>query len=334
MPKISTKEKKIEESKVIENNEENNEETVNTAVPLKKRGRKPKDKIITTETADAKELIQEEETLILFLPLSVNKVNKLKLTYNPNIETLEPNAFNHQDNTNYASIDEKSFNQEQSNIITEQSSFFVNKDEQVEQKTLTKKQKRFLDILVPFQQANRMNKWIETTNICCHWCCESFNDTPIGLPMKNSNGKYYVIGVFCSFNCAAAYNFDMKDSNVWERYNLLNCLYNDTKEDESNKNFEKVDIAPSRLLLQRFGGPLSIDDFRQGFLTNRKYKITYPPMISIIPQVEELNINYGNENLKKFVPIHDEQLKMISKKVNKKDSEKNILELTMGIQVD
>ena len=62
-----------------------------------------------------------------------------------------------------------------------------------------------------------------------------------------------------NYNCYdynyLSYNFyDYNDTNKWERYSLLNLLYNNSK---------KIKLAPSRLTLNIFGGPFNINQFRE-----------------------------------------------------------------------
>ena len=49
----------------------------------------------------------------------------------------------------------------------------------------------------------------------------------------------------------------------------------------------RIKLAPVRETLKVFGGFLSIEEFRTNFLTLRSYDILYPPMISIVPKIEE-----------------------------------------------
>ena len=66
-------------------------------------------------------------------------------------------------------------------------------------------------------------------------------------------------------------------------------------------------MAPPRQLLKTFGGYLSIEDFRKNCQKQDKiYKILMPPMISIIPQIEE-NINIGN--IDKTIPIDQHKIR-------------------------
>ena len=67
---------------------------------------------------------------------------------------------------------------------------------------------------------------------------------PFGLPIKKCGNEIHMFGNFCSPECAAAYNFNMKDSDQWERYSYLNELY--------SKNIsENIKLAPSKLSFKR-----------------------------------------------------------------------------------
>ena len=52
---------------------------------------------------------------------------------------------------------------------------------------------------------------------------------------------------------------------------------------------ENVDLkhAPEKETLKMFGGSLTIDEFRTN---NNIYTMVYPPMLSVIPQLEEIKI--------------------------------------------
>lgn len=156
-----------------------------------------------------------------------------------------------------------------------------------------------------FCKNDNFDKYPSKTDICCWWCCHNFNTIPISLPYKYNCDKFHCYGVFCSFNCAAAYNFNNDDHNSYERYMLLNLLYQKI----TNKKMPvKINLSPPKELLKSFGGYLSIDEYRKNNITNEKsYKLIMPPIISITPQVEE-NINYmiNNKNdyrLKRKNPI-------------------------------
>ena len=99
-------------------------------------------------------------------------------------------------------------------------------------------------------------------------------------------------GYFCSFNCAMAYNIDLNDYKIWERSSHLNQLYY-----KLNNKYKKINPAPSKYSLDIFGGKLSIYTFRKKFLnTNIDYRLIIPPLKSIIPIIEEKQINNNNNN--------------------------------------
>jgi len=147
-------------------------------------------------------------------------------------------------------------------------------------------------IMYEFLEANKKGEWPMSTNIYCMWCCHPFDGPPCALPVRYVDEKFYVWGCFCSFNCAAAYNFkEYKVSEVWERYSLLNLMYKKI----FDKPFIKIKPAPPREVLSIFGGYLNIDDYRKNMIMNdRDYKIIKPPIISIVPKVEESIIEFSN----------------------------------------
>ena len=165
--------------------------------------------------------------------------------------------------------------------------------------------KNLKNIMYEFINANNDKVWPETTNIYCWWCCHPFTWMPCALPEYLKKDKFYVNGCFCSFNCAASYNFSKCDDDIWERYSLLNLMYKKLY----NSKFIKINLAPPREILKIFGGYMSIDEFRENSHRNDKtFTVINPPLISIIPKIEENisnsykasakgNISLVNENI-------------------------------------
>ena len=136
--------------------------------------------------------------------------------------------------------------------------------------------------LIDYKNGNQIIP--EKTNVCCWWCTYNFDTIPIYIPEIYHDNKYYVFGCFCSFNCAAAYNLNMNDYKIKDRNSLLMnmALYIYKK----NIN-DKFIIAPNREILDKFGGPLSINEYRKNFKScSKEYRLIIPPMSSIIPSVE------------------------------------------------
>ena len=148
-------------------------------------------------------------------------------------------------------------------------------------------------IFVDFFESNKKLKLPEETNINCMWDFEPFDNQPYGIPIKKIDNIYYLFGNFSSPECAAAYLFDSKlESDVlWERYSMLNYLY-------SNNN-ETIKLALPRLVLKKMGGTKTIEQFRayNNSTLNKEYKLILPPVISIIPTLEEVLISSDKNSI-------------------------------------
>jgi hypothetical protein len=156
--------------------------------------------------------------------------------------------------------------------------------------------------LLEMDECNKTKSWPSNVNIHCWWCCHPFNNPPCSIPYEFKNGTYSVYGIFCSPECASAYNFSDTHgiSDMWERYSLLNLLYRKVYD---NKSY-KIKLAPPRQTLKIFGGHLDIDEFRSNFNNQiHSYKIIMPPMVSIIPVQELSSIDRG------FISKQDKSLK-------------------------
>lgn len=156
---------------------------------------------------------------------------------------------------------------------------------------------------------------VDTTNIACWWCTESFNTIPCFLPDRYCDGIYYVFGCFCTYSCVKAYNSGMQDQYVMVRIALINKLCNEIFGENA-----VVPIAPPREMHQKFGGPLSTQQFRDStYLCKKEFKLNLPPMIPLVEMYDEMSkdIAYSKKN-NKSITSKD------VKNINNKD------ELTMG----
>ena len=136
----------------------------------------------------------------------------------------------------------------------------------------------------------------ETSDVCWN-CCHSFNKVKIGLPIKYINNIFYTYGNFCSLECSSRFCFDNFNNDISEIYSTIN-LYN-LIVNKSNKN---VKCAPHRLALDMFGGPLSIDKYRETFNNQDFYNVTIPPIVQLNTQISlpEQNKYYNKEHLKLY----------------------------------
>jgi hypothetical protein len=138
---------------------------------------------------------------------------------------------------------------------------------------------------------NNFNNIENKNNSCCFWCCHSINANVYGMPYNydTMNDTFYVLGSFCSLQCANAYNFSINcgSDKVWEINSWIQMIakrygYNNI-----------IRPAPSRYLLKMFGGNLTIEDFREAHLNSDKtHVLNIPPMISINITSEVINTSY------------------------------------------
>lgn len=124
----------------------------------------------------------------------------------------------------------------------------------------------------------------DKTNVACWWCGHNFDTIPCFIPDRYVNDKFYVFGCFCTYNCAMAYNLGMGDYKVSLRNSLIKELHN-----RIFKMSDQIYPAPQKELLQKFGGPMTIDEFRNNdMLCKKEHKIHIPPLVPLLPSVEEI----------------------------------------------
>lgn len=133
---------------------------------------------------------------------------------------------------------------------------------------------------------------LEHTDVACWWCTYTFNNIPCFIPDKYSSDTFYVFGCFCSFNCAMAYNLGLGDYKVSERTSLIRKLYYTLKGTNDD-----IPIAPQREILTKFGGHVTIEEFRNvSNIINRDYKLKLPPLINLIACVEEIKKDHSSDD--------------------------------------
>jgi len=102
------------------------------------------------------------------------------------------------------------------------------------------------------------------------------------------NGYYVIDGIFCSFNCCAAYIEDNKYLTLFKNsQKLLLKMYYDI----TGQEIEAIEKASSWKTLIEYGGTQTIDQFRNNFnktiYTHHGTYINYPKAISIGHLYEE-----------------------------------------------
>ncbi len=139
-------------------------------------------------------------------------------------------------------------------------------------------------------------QWPSQTDVLCWWCCHSFVTSPIGIPEKvrteyeERPEHFEVWGNFCSFECAYAFLIQEKgEAKAESHYSDLVFLHSRlTGTKYAGEHREKrFQIAPSRYLLKAFGGPLSIEEFRNASGSETQYRLLKPPMIALKQDLEK-----------------------------------------------
>jgi hypothetical protein len=218
------------------------------------------------------------------------------------------------------------------NLIEKLSGEKFEAKDNVKTKNGENRKKGYFQILENFYESK---KWLETTDVCCWWCCNKFNTIPVGLPISFKKGKFCVRGIFCGFGCMIAYKNSHPNKLNASCGGLINYLfkkltgvlivpsidnYKQTLNqslkielfggDESLKNeyieslvklcCEKLVPAPPRETLKMFGGELSIEEFRSMASNQKVYKmIEYPMCVSrdYIEEVDIQNVKNINSNV-------------------------------------
>jgi len=269
----------------IQNDKTNDENPIKE----RKRGRPRKNSTILQKNKVQKDKKEDyHDDIILCLPISSKDVNEKKINGFELIQT-ECNEYITTEDSNLT-------DDENEQSVSKLMDIIIEKDKQIEHlqtqiksltdvsesktNTITKNVKLY-PINIPFEITTDSHLIIpEYTNKLCLWDSHEINGIPCFLPDKYYDGNFYVVGWFCSLNCAMAYNLSMDDFKVSERYSLLKWLYNKTQ--------DVIEPAPSCRILDKFGGKLTIEEFRKDMhVCGSEYRMMMPPMIPVSQTLEK-----------------------------------------------
>jgi hypothetical protein len=152
-------------------------------------------------------------------------------------------------------------------------------------------------LLVEFKESAEIKKIPERVDAACFWCCHSFTNRPVVLPVRDTGEHLQVMGNFCSPECSLSYLFDMRqDSHTrWEQLALLNRVYGEACGG-------KIYPAPARSILKLFGGTLNIQEYRDIIRSHKvRVDIHLPPMVSILATMDTKPIDFYDASLTKNV---------------------------------
>jgi len=126
----------------------------------------------------------------------------------------------------------------------------------------------------------------------CWWCCHNIDGAILNLPLKyDEHRKHFTtLGYFCSWECMKAFSIDEYGIN---RGGLINSNIAIMRREMEGK-LSMTRRAPSRFLLDVFGGPLSIQEFRNN--TNITKPLKNPNGVHVIQSVNVTASKYvGNQ---------------------------------------
>uniref|UniRef100_A0A6C0BN23 MYM-type domain-containing protein n=1 Tax=viral metagenome TaxID=1070528 RepID=A0A6C0BN23_9ZZZZ len=128
-------------------------------------------------------------------------------------------------------------------------------------------------------------EWPQSCEIACWHDGETFDSTPIPIVTDYDQqlDLYSVYGVFCSPNCAFTYIIEQEPYLTTRRMLYMNHMLRNVFQIHS-----PVKPAPPRIRLQRFGGDLTIEQFRNNF-HQLQIRVVKPPFLATSLCVESAN---------------------------------------------
>ena len=120
----------------------------------------------------------------------------------------------------------------------------------------------------------------------CWNCSHDFFDRIHGVPINYNSGVFHTVGDFCSVECMSRYAVDNMSDDIYNILPLIN-LYNN----KINNNNNKVKLAPNRLLLDIYGGDMTINDYRNN---NILYDLKLPIIIPTNYNINKYNLKNNN----------------------------------------
>jgi hypothetical protein len=237
--------------------------------------------------------------LIVHLPLQSRDVgsNDMPLTYDPappiDAQPYDINA----DNPFYEGVEEYQSNQQIVSETAIKETVTVVENNVSANDVQTDYYNMKSSLLVQFKDSSEVKTIPLNTDVACFWCCHSFTNRPVVLPIRDTGEHLEVTGNFCSPECACAYLFDMRqDSHTrWEQLALLYRVYGEACQG-------RIHPSPNRATLKLFGGNLSIQEYRALIQSHKiRIDIHLPPMVSILATMDTKPIDFYDASLTKGV---------------------------------
>ena len=261
--------------------------------PKKKRGRpkkstnkklkNKKENLLNIKQFEKKNILKK--SLLVHLPINITLINQEKNN------VYEKHFFNYDNKVKQIDQEPEPYDDNFNNAIQEEKIIEKTTKIEVKEISLFQQQKKIKEKIYTLINFIDLKNLIEEEKICCWWCTYQFDNLACGIPIKYEKKKYHVKGYFCSFNCALSYNDNENIDYLikQERRCLLNLLYSIMEE-----KHDIIKKAPRKECLIKFGGILTIEEFRKN---SKTYKLTYPPILPLIPELEEIELIKDNKDI-------------------------------------
>jgi len=295
---------------IIEEPEEQIEQSKTAETVIKKRGRKPKGGKLIEKPQEKKEFVKPVTNVILHLKCSMldlnehnTKINQIvtdPLSYNP---VIPPTIMTYNSNKNNSMFAEYKSGEVTANKVNEQKeiayqetdgeniihknvcpscSLKMEIEEKEEEDDINMKDVNLKLKKLKLQLYKNSNP---DKKAACFWCTYDYDNPACYIPKHDIDGQLFGYGSFCRPECAVAFLMkeNIDDSTKFERYHLLNQIYSKIY------NFKKnIKPAPNPyFLLDKFYGNLSIQEYRKLLKTEHMLLVIDKPMTRILPELHE-----------------------------------------------
>lgn len=255
-----------------------------------------------------------EETIVLFIPLDTSILDNPDMFADKNLLLSQSNiplAANSEEFEYY------NLNNKYDPTDIQQNEPLIAKTNHIEP---VKQIHDFSNVYIQLKQCNSQLEWATSTNLCCLNCCHKFTTVPWYLPVHYINNVFIVIPIFCSSGCTLRYNIDSGNSDWNKRQSLFYLMYNKIY----NQNVTKIPLAPQTILLDDYGGPFTIEQYRD--YSDKKQldtiDVIYPEIYSIVPTInlikQQKNTSNVEYKLKRDKPIVRKHNSILTTLVSKK----------------
>jgi hypothetical protein len=262
--------------------------------------------VVGPEGIEGNLLPEARRPLIVHLPIQSKDVhmNDMPIMYDPHPPTdAQPYDIN-ADNPFYEGV-EQFESQNESNLIivppTSEPTQTTKNEPKQETNIVQEQEVDYYNLkstlLIQYKDSAEVKTVPQTSDVACFWCCHTFTNRPVVLPIRDTGEHLQVMGNFCSPECACAYLFDMRqDSHTrWEQLALLYRVYGEACNG-------KIHPSPARNVLKHFGGNLSITEYRNLIRSHKvRIDIHLPPMVSILATMDTKPIDFYDASLTKGV---------------------------------